>query len=82
MNPVDIAIGAHAAMQMQRRRITLPDVALVLQFGEHVDGREEGTREACIELDGTPLTVVYDSVEHKFRGLFHVITVLKRRCWE
>ena len=82
MNPVDIVIGAHAAMQMRRRRTTLMDVALVLQFGDHVDGREEGTREACIELSGVPLTVVYDSVEHQFRGMFYVITVLKRRCWE
>jgi hypothetical protein len=66
---------------MQRRRVSLEDVALTLQHGEHVEGYEEGTGEACLdELDGRPLTVVYDSFEHRFRGVFYVITVLRRRC--
>ena len=67
-------------MQMQRRGITLEDVALTLQFGEHVTGEEDDTMEACAELDGKPITVVYRSVEHQITGLFFVITVLRRRC--
>lgn len=43
MNSIDIVLSNHAAMQMQRRRVTLEDLALVLQFGEHVDGSEAGT---------------------------------------
>ena len=62
MSSTDIVLSNHARMQMQRRRITLEDIALVLQFGDHVDGAEEDTREACTELDGKPLTVVYDSI--------------------
>lgn len=65
---------------MQRRGVSLEDVALVLQFGDHVDGKEKGTREACIELDGRPLTAVYDALEHGFSGLFHIVTVLRRMC--
>ncbi len=65
---------------MQRRRITLEDIALVLQFGNHVDGAEEDTREACTELDGKPLTVVYDSIDHKFRETFYIVTTLRRKC--
>ena len=67
-------------MQMQRRGVTLEDVALTLHFGEHVKGEEDGTIEACTELDGKPLTVVYDSTEHNASGLYFVITVLRRRC--
>ena len=82
MDAADIVIGGHAEMQMGRRRITREDIALVLQYGQHVEGREESTQEACIELDGTPVTVVDDSIEHRFRNFFYVITVLRRRCWE
>ena len=46
MNSIDIVPSDHARMQMQRRRITLEDMALVLRFGDHEDGVEEGTREA------------------------------------
>ena len=60
MNLSDIELSVHAIMQMQRRRITLKDIALVLQLGEHVYGRENGTMEACALLDGRPITVVYE----------------------
>ena len=80
MNLPDIILSDHAAMQMQRRRVTLEDLALVLRVGDHVDGREEGTREVCIELDGRPLTVVYDSERERSTGMIHVITVLRRTC--
>ena len=69
-------------MQMQRRRVSLQDIALVLQLGDHVEGRDEGTKEACTQVDGKPLTVVYDSTEHKFKGVYYVITVLRRMCSE
>ena len=82
MYPANIVLSGHTEMQMQRRRVTLEDVALALQLGEHVEGQEKGTHEACIELDGRPLTVVYDSIEHRFRDLFYVVTVLRRGCLE
>ena len=82
VNPIDIAPSDHARMQMQRRRIAFEDIALVLQYGEHVDGLEEGTREARIELGGRPLTVVYDLARYEADGFFYVITVLRRRCQE
>ena len=80
MSSTDIVLSRHATMQAQRRRISLEDIALALQYGEHVEGEEEGTREACIELDGRPIAVVYDAGEHRPRQLFYVITVLRRRC--
>lgn len=82
MIPLDIVLSNHAAMQMQRRRIKLADVSLALQFGEHTDGYEQDTREACIELDGRPLTVVYNASELGRSGSYYVITVLRRRCRE
>ena len=80
MQSTDIVLSSHARMQMQRRGVTLEDVALTLQFGEHVIGEEDDTMEAYVELDGKPITVVYRSVEHQINGLFFVITVLRRRC--
>ena len=82
MQPTDIVLSRHARMQMQRRGVTLEDVALTLHFGEHVMGEEDGTNEACTELDGKPVTVVYSSVEHQMNGRFFVITALRRRCRE
>ena len=81
MPATDIVLSNHARMQMQRRGVSLEDVALTLQHGKHVEGQEEGTGEACVdELDGRPLTVVYDSLEHQFKGVFCVINVVRRRC--
>ena len=67
---------------MQRRRITLEDVALVLQFGEHREGQEEGTWESCLELEGRPVTVVYDLARYEQQGLYYIVTLLRRRCEE
>ena len=82
MRTTDIEPSKHARMQMQRRRITDEDVVLTLQLGEHLEGKEDGTNEACIELEGRPITVIYDSTEHQVSGVFNVITVLRRRCRE
>ncbi|MCH8063806.1 MAG: DUF4258 domain-containing protein [Chloroflexi bacterium] len=82
MQSNDIVLSSHARMQMQRRGITLEDVTLTSQFGEHVTGEEDGTMEACIELDGKPITVVYRSIEHQVSGLVFFITALRRRCRE
>ena len=82
MQSTDIVLSSHARMQMQRRGITLEDVTLTLQFGEHVTGEEDGTMEAYVELDAKPITVVYRSTDHHASGLFFVITVLRRRCRE
>ncbi|MCH8063726.1 MAG: DUF4258 domain-containing protein [Chloroflexi bacterium] len=59
MQSTDIVLSRHARMQMQRRGITLEDVALTLQFGEHVTAEEDDTMKACTELDGKPITVMY-----------------------
>ena len=80
MTPINIVISRHASMQMERRRISTEDVALVLQFGDHRDGVEEGTREACNEVDGKPITVVYDSASHEQRDMYYIVTALRRRC--
>ena len=82
MQPANIVLSSHARIQMQRRRISPDDVALTLKFGEHVTGEEDGTLEACTELEGKPVTVVYSSVEHQMNGRFFVITALRRRCRE
>ena len=76
----DIVLGRHVQRQMRRRGVSLEDVGLVLNLGEHVEGRMPGTEEACAELDGRPLTVVYDAATHRYGEVFHVITVLRRRC--
>ena len=78
MPSIDIQLSYHAGMVMQRRRITLEDIALTLHVGEHTDGREECTREAYLELDGKPVTVVYDLARYELQGLFYVVTVLRR----
>ena len=38
------------------------------------------TLEACIEIGGRPITVVYDELDHRFRDLFRIITVIRKRC--
>ena len=82
-NPsVDIILTDHASRQMMRRRISIEDIRLVLTLGRHSDGLEEETMEACAEIDGRPITVVYDELAHKFRDVFHVITVIRKRCRE
>ncbi len=78
MHATNIQLSDHARMQMQRRRVTLEDIALVLLFGDHGDGTEVGTGEACTELDGRPLTCVYDSAQHRLKEKFYVITILRR----
>lgn len=80
MKSLDIVLTGHASRRMRQRRVTLQDIYLILQLGRHADGEEKGTREACIELDGRPLTVVYDSAEYEFNDLFHIITVMRKRC--
>ena len=64
---------------MGRRRISWQDVSLVLQLGDHVRGREEGTREACTVLDGRPATVIYDSETFEARATGYIVTVVRRR---
>ena len=80
MNSVDIVLSNHAKMQMLRRRIIPEDIFLVLRLGIHVDGKEEDTLEACIDLEGRPLTVVYDARRFEEHGLFYIVTVLRRWC--
>ena len=46
MDTTDIQLSRHARMQMQRRRVTLEDLHLVLLFGDYVAGIEKGTGEA------------------------------------
>lgn len=77
---MDIVHTDHAIQQMSRRGITLSDVILVLELGAHVDGLEDGTLEACAEIDGRPVTVVYDELEHRFRDVFVIVTVMRRKC--
>ena len=79
---MDIVPTDHAIQQMRRRGITLSDVILVLELGAHVDGLEDGTLEACTEVDGRPVTVVYDELEHRFRDVFVIVTVMRRKCRE
>ena len=79
---MDIVLTDHAVSQMRRRRISLEDTLLVLELGVHVDGLEEGTREACTEVDGRPITIVYDELEFRFRGTFVIVTVIRRKCRE
>ena len=78
MASIDIQTSYHAGMVMQRRRITLEDIELTLDLGEHTDGREEYTREAYLELDGKPVKVVYDLARYEMQSLFYIITVLRR----
>ena len=56
----------------------MEDIALTLELGEHTDGRRPGTREAYLELDGKPVTVIYDLARHEMQDLFHVVTVIRR----
>ena len=72
----------HAVSQMRRRRITWEDIRLVLELGVHVDGLQEGTLEACTEIDGRPITVVYNELEYRFRNAFVIVTVMRRMCRE
>ena len=76
----EITFTIHAAGQMSRRRISKEDVTLALQYGDHNEGKTPGTLEACVELDGRPLTVVYDSRRFEANEVFHVVTVVRRRC--
>ena len=82
MSCVDIALTDHASYQMRRRRITMEDIGLVLDLGQHYEGEEEQTMEACAEIDGRPITVIYDELDHRFRDIFRVITVIRKRCRE
>ena len=79
---VDIFLTDHASYQMRKRRFTMEDVRLTLAVGLHSQGEEEETMEACTEIDGKPITVIYDELEHRFRDVFRVITVIRKRCRE
>ena len=81
-SPVDIILTDHASYQMRRRRITMEDVRLILDLGQHYEGEEEQTMEACAEIDGRPVTVIYDELDHRFRDIFRMITVIRKRCRE
>ncbi len=35
--------------------------------------------EAHAEIDGRPITIIYDELDHRFRDVFRVITVFRRR---
>lgn len=76
----DIFLSDHAVSQSIARRISIEDIMLTLDFGQHSEGVEEGTMEACTELDGKPITVIYDELEHRFRDVFYLITVMRKRC--
>ena len=78
MASIDIQLSYHAKTRMERKRISMEDIALTLELGEHTDGRRPGTREAYLELDGRPVTVVYDLTRYEMQDLFHVITVIRR----
>jgi hypothetical protein len=80
--PLNVLPTDHAVIQMRRRRITWEHIRLVLELGVHVDGLEEGTLEVCAEVDGRPITVVYDEIEYRFRGVFVIVTVIRRKCRE
>ena len=77
---MEIILTSHTVDQMQKRRITFQDVQLVLQLGNHALGGVGETMEACIEIGGRPITVVYDELDHRFRDLFRIITVIRKRC--
>ena len=79
---VDIVLTDHASYQMRDRRITMEHIRLVLDLGQHSEGEEEQTMEACAEIDGRPITVVYDELTHRLRDIFRVITVIRKRCRE
>ncbi len=57
-------------------------IMLILDLGQHSEGEEEQTMEARAEIDGRPITVIYDELDHKFRDIFRVITVIRKRCRE
>ena len=76
----DMFLSDHAVSQSITRRISIEDIMLTLDFGQHSGGMEEGTMEACIELDGKPITVIYDELDHRFRDVFYIITVMRKRC--
>ena len=75
----DIILSDHASHQMMARRVSMEYIRLVLTLGQHLEGLEEETMEACAEIDGRPITVVYDELDHKFRDVFHIITVIIKR---
>jgi len=75
-----IKLTDHARQRAALRGVTLSDIADVLTYGRHVDGCEAGTSEAYAEIDGKPLTVVYDSLEYELYGVTSVITVIRRAC--
>ena len=79
---VDIILTHHVSHQMRKRRITMEHIRLVLDLGQHSEGEEEQTMEACAEIDGRPITVVYDELAHRLRDIFRVITVIRKRCRE
>lgn len=72
---MEIVPTDHAVNQMRRRGITLSDILLVLELGTHLEGLE-----ACTEVEGRPVTVVYDELEHRFRDVFVIVTVMRRKC--
>ena len=78
----DIFLSDHAVSQSIIRRISIEDIMLTLDLGQHSEGMEEGTMEACSEIDGKPITVIYDELDHRFRDVFYIITVIKKRCPE
>ena len=66
---LDIRLSEHARRRAAERSIAPIDIQLVISLGEHIEGVHEGTREACIEIGGKPLTVVYDAAIHAHRDL-------------
>ena len=78
MPSIDIQLSYHAGTRMQSKRISMEDIAFTLELGEHTDRRRAGTREAYLELDGKPVTVVYDLARYEMQDLFHVVTVIRR----
>lgn len=76
---MDIILTDHASYQMRKRRIAMEDIRLTLDLGHHLEGEEEETMEAYAEIDGKPIAVIYDELDHRFRGVFRVITVIRKR---
>ncbi len=65
---------------MLQKGIGQTDIEMVLSLGEHVEGKRAGTQEACAEMDGRPITVVYDADQYLARDVYRIVTVLRRGC--
>ena len=76
-----IRLTKHARTRMVRRGVSLQDIAIVIEAGDHHEGPDEETGEVCLDdLNGRPLAVIYDKDQHELHGVFRIVTVIRRRC--